>query len=155
RCDAAIAVTPYERDLFVRRGVSPARVVVSTNATDLERFDRIDARALRARVRALWGVSDDTAVVTFVGRKSPYKDIPVLVDAVAPLARTTSVVLVLLGPHSDWYDTMFPRWSQQAPLIDVRTVPETTKLAVLAASDVLVQPSRYEAFGIVFLEAWA
>ena len=34
-------------------------------------------------------------------------------------------------------------------------VPESAKTALLSASDVVVQPSWQEAFGIVFLEAWA
>src|SRR5204862_6040437 len=38
---------------------------------------------------------------------------------------------------------------------DVPAVSEDAKRAILAASDVVVQPSRHEAFGIVFLEAWA
>ena len=38
---------------------------------------------------------------------------------------------------------------------DLPVLSESAKSALLAASDLLVQPSRHEAFGIVFLEAWA
>jgi glycosyltransferase involved in cell wall biosynthesis len=107
-------------------------------------------------VRARWGLGSGTRVVTFIGRKRQAKDISVLVEAVRRAARTNDIVLVLVGPQYDWdrrpLAGLDPR---ELRVIDVPAIPEEAKVAVLAASDIVVQPSWQEAFGIVFLEAWA
>jgi glycosyltransferase involved in cell wall biosynthesis len=75
---------------------------------------------------------------------------------VAELAREMDVVLVLVGPPSDWYQEARRSWDRgRMRLIELPAIPDEAKRAVLAASDVVVQPSVREAFGIVFLEAWA
>jgi glycosyltransferase involved in cell wall biosynthesis len=131
------------------------RLVVSSNAVDTDDDDTTLA-AYRNRLRAAWGLDAATRVVTFIGRKSPAKDIPVLVEAVGRARRELPVVAVLLGPSSDWYETERRGWSASGvQVIDVPAVSEEAKRAVIAASDVVVQPSWQEAFGIVFLEAWA
>ena len=40
-------------------------------------------------------------------------------------------------------------------IIDLGTVSDQEKINLLHLAEVLVLPSRFEAFGIVFLEAWA
>jgi glycosyltransferase involved in cell wall biosynthesis len=155
RCDAVITVTPHEATLLEARGVRADRLVVSSNAVDPDDDDTALA-AYRDRLRAAWGLDAATRVVTFIGRKSPAKDIPVLVEAVARLRGEPPAVAVLLGPSSDWYEAERRTWrASGAHVIDVPAVSEEAKRAVIAASDVVVQPSWQEAFGIVFLEAWA
>jgi len=155
RCDAVITVTPHEATLLQARGVRADRLVVSSNAVDAD-SDDVALAAYRDRVREAWGLDAATKVVTFIGRKSPVKQIPLLVDAAARLRREMAVAIVLLGPSSDWYEAARGAWNGLGVrVIDVPGVSEEAKRAVIAASDVIVQPSSQEAFGIVFLEAWA
>jgi glycosyltransferase involved in cell wall biosynthesis len=156
KCDAVIAVTPHEAELYVRGGVRCDRAVVSSNAVDADRFESGRRIGLREEVRSRWGLSGETRVVTFLGRKQERKDISVLIQAARRLGETMDLAVVLVGPQSDWYREAIETWDCKAfRLIDVPVIPEETKVAVLAASDVVVQPSWEEAFGIVFLEAWA
>jgi glycosyltransferase involved in cell wall biosynthesis len=107
-------------------------------------------------MRALWGVAPETRVVVFLGRKSIQKSIPVLHEAAARVARGADVALVLAGPSTPWFETERRGWRADGlRVIDVPAVSATGKYDVLCAADVLVQPSAREAFGIVFLEAWA
>jgi glycosyltransferase involved in cell wall biosynthesis len=157
RCDAVIAVSPYEARLFERRGVPARRVVIASNALDPRPFDQLAIELIRRQVRALWGLEPEAAIITFVGRKAPQKDIPVLAEAATRVSRTRDVTLVLAGPQSQSYqgDDWQKRESTGLRLIDLPIIPEASKRAIIAASDVVVQPSPHEAFGIVFLEAWA
>jgi glycosyltransferase involved in cell wall biosynthesis len=63
-------------------------------------------------------------------------------------------VLALAGPSTSWYHAL-PVPSSAVRVIDLPVLSEADKSALLAASDLLVLPSTREAFGIVFLEAWA
>src|SRR5262249_45060871 len=59
------------------------------------------------------------------------------------------------GPTTAWYRQL-PRPEQGiARVFDLPMLSERAKADLLGASDLLVLPSRGEAFGIVFLEAWA
>ena len=156
RCAAVIAVSPHESALLAARGSLAARIVASTNAFDPPSFDRQAVPALRARVRAALGLQPEVALLTYVGRKTEQKELGVLVDAAALVARARDAAVVLAGPATAWYRGARAGFAAGgARFVDVPAVTEAAKRALLAASDVIVQPSSREAFGIVFLEAWA
>ncbi len=116
-------------------------------------------------LRVEWGIGD-RPVVLFVGRMEPRKGIATLVPAFAELARRRDdVVMIVAGP-----DTVGPgRPSQRQWMVDEWTAagigPDRYRLlgtvsnealpAIYSAADVMVAPSPYEAFGLVYLEAMA
>ena len=153
RADVVVTDTPWEASLCARRGVAAERIVIAGTAIAAP---PAPDPAARARVRARLGLSPATRVVTFLGRKSIQKSIPVLCEAVARIATDADLALVLVGPATPWFARERASWTARGfRLIDVPAVPEAGKWSLLAASDVLVQPSAREAFGLVFLEAWA
>jgi glycosyltransferase involved in cell wall biosynthesis len=66
------------------------------------------------------------------------------------------VKLFLAGPSIDWYDNLYSQLSPHDKkfIIDLGVLPHHEKVNLLHLADLLVLPSQYEAFGIVFLEAW-
>jgi glycosyltransferase involved in cell wall biosynthesis len=143
------------RDHFVRLGADTARCHLFPTAPDAERWARVadELRALRPAPRERLGLPRD-GVVAFVGRLVEDKAPDVLLDAFALLrGRRPGTRLVMVGegplrtsleahpvaPHVDWKGFLQQR--------DVALV--------LAASDVLVLPSRYETWGAVATEAMA
>lgn len=142
-------------------GLDASRIATVPYGIDTDRFRPVASPSLRRD----WAVGD-AAVLLFVGRMEPRKGIDTLVDAFARLAaRRDDVVLVVAGPdtvadgrpsHQQW---MVEQWTAAGvPPSRYRLlgpVPHEALPAVYAAADVMVAPSPYEAFGLVYLEAMA
>jgi glycosyltransferase involved in cell wall biosynthesis len=103
----------------------------------------------------------DAPVVTYLGRKVPYKGIETLIDAM-PLVwqRNPGARLALVGPRSAFSPALRARIEALgAPcshnVITIDDCGDREKSEILSATDVLVLPSRFESFGIVLLEAWS
>ncbi len=156
RCDVVIVLSDYERDHLTAAGVDRERIVVTGAGIDPDEYAPADlpgyGRALRARL----GLDEATRLVLFVGRKADYKGIPVLIDAVRRLRDRHDVALLLVGPALSWFDELYARVpaAERRRIVDLGTVPHQEKVNLLRLADVLVLPSEFESFGIVFPEAW-
>jgi glycosyltransferase involved in cell wall biosynthesis len=157
RCDAVIAVSEYERDYLVSKGIECKKIVVTGNAVHAEAYLPKDLPYFQTELVRLYGLSPTTKIIVFLGRKLEYKGIATLVDACGSLSVEGDVVLLLAGPSSSWFQNYYAKLSKQERerIIDLGTVTEQEKINLLHLADVLVLPSRFEAFGIVLLEAWA
>jgi glycosyltransferase involved in cell wall biosynthesis len=157
RCDAVIAVSTYEGDYLVSKGIDRRKIVVTGNGVHTEDYLPKELPSFQAELVRLYGLSPTTKIIIFVGRKLEYKGIATLVDACRSLSIEGDVALLLVGPSSSWFDAYYGKLSKQdrQRIIDLGTVSEQEKINLLHVADVLVLPSRFEAFGIVFLEAWA
>lgn len=141
-------------------GLDRARIAVVPYGIDTGRFVPTPSD-----LRATWGAGDDT-VLLFVGRMEARKGIEALTAAFAALARRRDDVrLVLAGPDtaapgrpSQW-QWMTEQWAAAGVGPDryrlLGTVPHESLPAVYSAADVMVAPSPYEPFGLVYLEAMA
>ncbi|MCB0047499.1 MAG: glycosyltransferase family 4 protein [Caldilineaceae bacterium] len=149
--DAVIAVTRAEK-AFIQRQKLSARVIVGGNSLQLSEFPLQDGRA----ARHAFGLPEDAFVVLFLGRKTGYKGLDKVLTAFRTLyGLRENVYLLAVGAETDESRRL---WAEQGALpgVIVRdAVSNAERLAALAACDVLAMPSTGEAFGIVYLEAWA
>jgi glycosyltransferase involved in cell wall biosynthesis len=157
RCDAVIAVSDYERDYLVKKGVDPAKIIVTGNGVHIQDYVAHGLEQFEAELRRRHRLSAATKIILFVGRKLQYKGIATLGAAVQHMSDADDVVLFLVGPSSSWFEEFYGTLSAKARerIIDLGTVSDQEKINLLHLAEVLVLPSRFEAFGIVFLEAWA
>jgi len=157
RCDAVIAVSEWERSYLASKGVDAGRIVVTGNGVDAEDYRPHDVARFRAELLRAHGLAEDVRAVVFLGRKLEYKGIATLVDAFERLPGRHDAALFLAGPSSPWFDDYHRglHGRDRARVIDVGTLSHADKVHLLHMADVLVLPSRFEAFGIVLLEAWA
>lgn len=157
RCDAVIAVSDYERDYLVKKGVVPAKIIVTGNGVHIQDYVAGGLEQFEAELRRRHRLSPATKIILFVGRKLEYKGIATLVAAVQHVSAVDDVALLLAGPSSSWFEDFYGTLSAAAKerIIDLGTVSDQEKINLLHLAEVLVLPSRFEAFGIVFLEAWA
>lgn len=71
------------RDYFLSQGFADNKMVVIPNGIDTERF-KPDPKS-RAKLRAEWGISEDTILIGLVGRLDPMKDHATFLKAAALL----------------------------------------------------------------------
>ena len=149
-------------------------VFASTKAvlSDIEATSRID---LRASVKLVQFGLDDVALPTdlpahanvrllFVGRLERRKGIDLLVKALASvMVRHEQLDVRIVGDNSLPFDGKpnFQAWAQERfgheawwqRITFVGRVDDGQLLAEYAACDIFVAPSRYESFGLIYLEA--
>jgi len=141
------------REIRERHGVPPERLVVIRNGVDLGRFHPdLRARA-RAPVRAELGLPEDALVLLFLGSGFHRKGLDTALAALAGWG-APEAHLVVAGR-----DDPGP-WRRRATALDLGdrvhflgAEPRPERL--YAAADVLVLPTRYDAFANVCLEALA
>jgi glycosyltransferase involved in cell wall biosynthesis len=157
RCDAVIAVSDYERGYLASKGIDAGKIIATGNGVDVDEYRPGDTARFKARLLRAHGLPEHVRAVVFLGRKLEYKGIATLVDALEGLSGRHDTALFLAGPSSPWFDEYYRRLSAPARtrVIDLGTLSHADKVDLLHVADVLVLPSRFEAFGIVLLEAWA
>ena len=157
RADAVIVISEYERDYLAGKGVDATKIVTTGSGLHLDEYRATDTARFHAELRQAHGWSEHTRAVLFLGRKLEYKGIATLVEAFKRLPRDLDAALLLAGPSSPWFDEFYRRLpaEDRARIIDLGAVSHSDKVHLLHLADVLVLPSRFEAFGIVILEAWA
>ena len=160
---------PLYRGLMRRIASSAERIIAVSEATKKDIVRELKQPASKISV-TLEGVSpaykppamrelNHPHIMLFVGRRDPYKNLPLLVDAFALLrARMIVTKLRVLGPP----DERYPEAPQRAKILGVDEDIEwagyadpATLLEAYKSADVFVLPSRYEGFGLTVLEAMA
>lgn len=144
-----VCVSEGERALGERSGIH-ATFRVIPNGVDLDAFPQASAED-RAAARARLGRVPAERLVVCVGRLARAKGQDVLLEAwprVRAQVPDSALVLVGAGPDAD---TLRRRATAGVELVGERD----DILDWLAAADVVVQPSRWEAMSLALLEAMA
>lgn len=135
------------------------RIFVCPRGVDNETFNpRRRSDKVKREMRQRAEVPDDSTVLLYAGRISPEKNIELLPETMAILAKDTSKDFRLLvagaGPQSDWLkaetEKRFPGKIVQLGHLDKETLAD-----YYANADVFVHPNPREPFGIAPLEAMA
>ena len=150
--DAIIALTEHEQRSLIAMGLSEKKIRVIGPGIDLDVMSHGDP----CRSRDKHGLK--RPFVLFLGTVSFDKGAVHLLQAMQQLWKEGHELgLVFAGPPMDQflehYSSLAGRERSRCHLLG--TIPEDEKWGLLAASEMLVLPSRSESFGIVYLEAWA
>jgi len=146
--DAVLVLTQAEMSELQRLGVRAERLHLIGGAAD----DPLPANPDRFR-NGLSAVG--RPLVLFVGQLYQYKGVAELLAAVEALnARGISADLAFLGSETSFSRRFFSRRAH--PWLHVLgSVDDQTKWDAIEAASVVCLPSRHEAFGRVYLEAWS
>lgn len=150
--DHVVADTQAERDFLIKSGLEPQRVTTAGVGLDPAQFPTLDQTSCRQRL----GLPGEAFVLLFLGRKTEYKGLELLLQTFAALhTQYPNLYLMAIGAETEYSQALWARHNGLPRLIRYDSVPDQLRLEALNACDCLVLPSTGEAFGIVFLEAWA
>ena len=145
---AVLVLSETEGRVVAGCGVGPERIITTGSGLDVGSLPTPEP----ARFRGTYGISEP--FVLHIANLSPEKGTLDLVEAARMLhqRRRDAPDLVLIGsPSPQVTDRLRGHdWCHLLGRVD-----EQTKHDALAACEVFCLPSRADAFGIVFLEAWA
>jgi glycosyltransferase involved in cell wall biosynthesis len=149
--DAAsvIACSNYEREGMIRKGIDPSRIHLIPMGIDLDEWVNPDGERFRKRYRL-----EGKKIILFAGTKGYNKGAIHLLQATERIARAMKdCVLVSIGLATrEW--NIHKNQLRQENLLDLGYVSDEEKRDAFAACNLFVMPSRYDSFGIVYLEAW-
>lgn len=151
RADLIFADTEYERQFHISQGRDPNRVVTGGVGLRTEEYVFED----QAASRRLLDIPEDAQVVLCLGRQVDYKGLDKVLASVAALrADYPAALCLVVGPESDWSQALMTQYAGASWVRNLGRVSPETKLAALAAADVMAMPSHGEAFGVTYLESW-
>lgn len=148
---AVFSVSKQLRDELVSRiGIPYQSIQVLYNGVDLERFGCGDRTTARQKLN----LKDADIVIGSVGRLVPVKNYPLLLAAIAALARKDIVVLLVgEGPERSALESLGKALGLENQVRFLGHRDDVTSL--LAAMDVFVLPSLSEGMSNTLLEAMA
>lgn len=138
------------REIAEHYGVDPARITVIPNGVDHATFHPVD-EGTRVRLRDSLGLPRDRCLALFVGGDWERKGVR---DAISAVAGLPDVLFVVVG-NGD-VAAMRAHAAKVGASAQVRFAgPSSEPERFYQAADLLLFPSRYEAFSLVTLEAAA
>lgn len=152
-----IAVSATEHQLALDTGIVPQnRLSMIQNSVDCRKMDA--ALAARPATRDRLGLEPEEPVVCFIARFAPQKMPNIVIEAAAALAKRGNCPPFLLlgnGPLEEECRELAKKLDVDCHLHWLGWRPYEEALRILAASDFMVLPSRYEGLPFVALEAQA
>lgn len=128
------------------------------NPVSVEDFRPVEAAEVAA-LRARHNIPPHAFVVTYVGRLSPVKDLPLLLRAFAQLAaQAPESMLILVGDGEQRAELEAQAGELRLPSVQLRLVGRVDSAEIpqwLQLSDVFALPSPSEGFSCALLEAMA
>jgi glycosyltransferase involved in cell wall biosynthesis len=151
--EAVIALSSLERDFLIEAGVDPNNIFVSGVGIEENFKDK------EVDIRKKHGIREKN-IILFVGQHGIHKGINSLIKAMDYVWKEKNdTALIIAGSptaNSKKIVKLIQKYNrekrQKVYMID--SFSENEKNSIYKSADVFVSVSKYESFGMVFLEAW-
>jgi glycosyltransferase involved in cell wall biosynthesis len=146
---AVMACSNYERDQLIEGGIHPSKVHLIPMGINLDEWHGADGKRFKEKHRL-----EGNKIVLFAGTKAYDKGAIHLLHAVEGLSQQVSdLTFVSIGLSTREWERA-KGVLRHGSLLDLGYVSDEEKRDAFDACDLFVMPSRYDSFGIVYLEAW-
>lgn len=151
--DGVLALTSLEKDFLVKSGVDPEKIFVTGVGIE-EDFLQTDVD-----IRKKYGIKEKN-IVLFVGQHGAHKGIDSLIKAMDIVwKRKKDTALIIAGSptaHTKNILKLIQIFSHEKrrKIYMINSFSEAEKNSIYRSADIMVSVSKYESFGIVYLEAW-
>lgn len=146
--------TNAEKQGLLELGMNPKNIIVISNSVYLEELNK---EINRISFRRKFGLLDKK-IVLFMGRLKWIKGLDLLIPAFSRvLTKNKDMHLIIMGPDSKGYRKKVERWVSDFGIENHVTftglLTGEEKLTALKESDIFIQPSYSEGFGMAVAEA--
>ena len=151
-----IALNISEIDQLRILGIPSEKYEIIPNGIDLETFAVIpDAPPFRT----MYGISEEERMILYLGRLNRTKGIDILIRAFGSIANRRGDIRLVISGADDGYlsaiNDLVKDLGLENRVILTGILTEEMKRRALREADIFVLPSRYDAFPVTVLEAWA
>ncbi|MCP4762540.1 MAG: glycosyltransferase family 4 protein, partial [archaeon] len=165
--DLIIACTNIEKKVLMEKtGISGDKIIVIPMGVDIQKFENDPkSKVKNSYFKEMFFRKKEKnyKMVLYCGYKNYEKGaISVLKSIPHILEKTKKVYFVLIGPPVMGYNREFAKVKKLANVRIINLTPDNLigyfdkkKIAAFKEADLYLMPSRSDAFGIAFLEAWA
>jgi glycosyltransferase involved in cell wall biosynthesis len=152
KADRLIGMTKLEKDWCEKKGIDSSKIEIIPNGISNEAFESYDS----AHIRQKYGLAK---YLLFIGRMYHEKAPTHLVSALSRLKNDfKDLGVIFIGPDQGEVakvNSIARDLGLQEKVVYAGKVTEKEKYQLLAGCEFFVLPSKFEAQGIVFIEAWA
>lgn len=158
KADQFRVVNAREKDKYLALGIDAQKIAILPVSVNVQQFADPQPASVRRGWRDDWNATQEMPVLLWVGRAVAFKNLPMLVAAVARLAQAgLQFRLVLVGDFSQAPE--IPRLVAETGLQAIThfagAIPHEQLPAVYQSADIYLHSSNYEGFGRVLVEAAA
>ncbi|MDI6791950.1 MAG: GNAT family N-acetyltransferase [bacterium] len=151
RADCFLAISRAVEDFLIERGVPQAKIRRFANRVDTEVFRPITDARLREQFKNRY---PGQYRILHVGRRSEQKNLDTLIKTLASLGKDYVAIFVGKGDSAPYKNLAVEQGViKQCYFVD--SVPNEELAQYYSFCDCMCTPSRWEGFGIVFIEALA
>lgn len=146
--DRVIVFSRIQRELLIRLGVAPDRVVVIPNGVDTQKYSPGRSN-FKAEIEA-------ERVFLYQGRIAPEKNVESLLKAWKQAHMGAQAKLVIVGNHGPLAASLLPFYGPEQGILWLGFIAdEQRRIDILRGTDVFVLPSLVEGLSLSLLEAMA
>lgn len=155
--DAVIVYTNAEKDIFMKLGIKSDKIYVTGAGIKLEDYERVDEELIED-LKSKYSLNEYKGNILFLSRLQKEKGVFKVIEAIIEINKTSASKLQLLIAGPDYGRNAKAIRDVSSRFNFVKYIGPfygKKKVALLHSCDILVVPSIVDAFGIVYLEAWA